>query len=75
MTTHAHQTPFWHTRTGVALLVFLGLAAALLLTEHWAHLAGSFPLLLLLLLCPLMHLFMHSGHGHGGHDHGGAKKE
>lgn len=25
----------------------------------------------LILLCPLMHLFMHGGHGHGGHQHGG----
>jgi hypothetical protein len=25
---------------------------------------------LLLLACPLMHVFMHGGHGgHGGHDH------
>jgi hypothetical protein len=23
-----------------------------------------------LLACPLMHLFMHGGHGHGGHEHG-----
>jgi hypothetical protein len=22
-----------------------------------------------LLACPLMHLFMHGGHGHGDHDH------
>ncbi|KRA77424.1 hypothetical protein ASD88_00615 [Pelomonas sp. Root662] len=33
-----------------------------LLREHWAHLAGSW-VYLLLLACPLMHLF----HGHGGH--------
>lgn len=24
----------------------------------------------LLLLCPLMHIFMHGSHGHGGHGHG-----
>ena len=40
-----------------------------LLREHWAHLAGSW-VYLLLLACPLMHLF--HGHGkHGGqHAHG-----
>lgn len=73
--THDHAPSFWRSRTGIALLVFLGLAVALLAAEHWAHLAGSLPLLLLLLLCPLMPLFMHGGHGHGGHDHNGAKKE
>lgn len=40
-----------------------------LFTEHRAHLFGILPYLLVL-LCPLMHLFMHHGHGHGGHDHG-----
>lgn len=33
-----------------------------LLREHWNHVAGSW-VYLLLLACPLMHLF----HGHGGH--------
>lgn len=34
------------------------------LREHWGHVAGLWPYLLLL-ACPLMHLF----HGHGGHGH------
>jgi hypothetical protein len=35
--------------------------------EHWAHALGILPYLLIL-ACPLMHLFMHKGHGgHGGH--------
>lgn len=33
-----------------------------LLREHWSHVAGNW-VYLLLLACPLMHLF----HGHGGH--------
>lgn len=65
MTTHTHSAPFWRSRTGMALLVFLGFAGTLLVAEHWAHLAGVLPLLLPLLLCGLMHLFMHGGHGHG----------
>jgi hypothetical protein len=27
-----------------------------------------------LLACPLMHLFMHGGHGHGGHQHDGDRR-
>jgi hypothetical protein len=52
--------------------VWLVLAAVLgffLLTEHQAHLFGVLPYLLIL-LCPLMHLFMHGGHGGHGHSHG-----
>jgi hypothetical protein len=57
------------SRTNIALIVFLVIAAFFLLTEHRAHVAGWIPYwpYLLLLACPLMHLFMHRGHGHGGH--------
>jgi hypothetical protein len=43
------------------------IAGFFLLTEHTAHVYGALPYLLLA-ACPLMHVFMH--HGHGGHDHG-----
>ena len=57
---------FIQSRTGLALLGFLAVAAFLLAVEHQAHLLGLLPYGLLL-LCPLMHLFMHGGHGnHGG---------
>lgn len=36
------------------------LAVALLVIDHWAHLFGVFPYILLL-ACPLMHL-LHRGH-------------
>ena len=64
------------SRTGVALIVFLGIAAFFLITEHTAHLFGVLPFALLL-LCPLMHLFMHGGHGsHGAHgDHAGGQAQ
>ena len=45
-----------------ALLVFAAVALFLLWEEHQAHLLGALPYLILL-LCPLMHLFMHRGHG------------
>jgi len=38
-----------------------------ILREHWAHALGLAPYLLLL-ACPLMHLF-HGHGGHGEHDH------
>ena len=64
---HSEQTaapPFWRSRYAVGLLVFGAVAAYFLLSEHRAHFIGALPYLLLL-ACPIMHLFMH--HGHGGH--------
>ena len=61
------------SRTGIALLAFLAIAGFLLLTEHTAHAFGALPFLLLL-ACPLLHVFMHGGHGaHGaaGDGHAG----
>ena len=59
------QSTRTRTTAGLALMVFLGVAAFFLITEHTAHVFGALPYLLLL-LCPLMHIFMHGGHrGHG----------
>lgn len=61
------QSSFFKSRAGVVLLVFLAIAAFYLIAEHRAHLVGSLPWLLLA-ACPLLHVFMHKGHGsHGGH--------
>jgi len=54
-------------RSKIAWIVFAAIAAFYLLSEHRAHLLGALPFLLLL-VCPVMHLFMHGGHG--GHGHG-----
>ena len=48
----------------IALLMLALIAVFYLLREHWGHVAGLWPYLLLL-ACPLIHLF----HGHGGHRH------
>jgi hypothetical protein len=58
---------FWNIPAGLVLLVFLGLAALLLLFEHRAHLLGTWVLLLPLAICVGMHFFMHRAHG-GRHD-------
>ncbi|NMM12828.1 MAG: DUF2933 domain-containing protein [Rhodoferax sp.] len=65
----SHETPlgFWGSRYAVGLIVIGAVAGYFLLTEHRAHFFGALPFLLLL-ACPLMHVFMH--HGHGGHRHG-----
>ena len=46
----------------MVLLAFLAIAAFFLLAEHRAHLFGVLPFLLLA-ACPLLHFFMHRGHG------------
>jgi hypothetical protein len=56
---------WWRTRGGIAALGFGLVIAFYVLREHYAHVLGALPYLLLL-ACPLMHLFMH--HGHGGHE-------
>lgn len=46
---------------------FILIAAFFLLGEHRAHALGFLPYALLL-ACPLLHVFMHRGHGdHSGH--------
>lgn len=65
---HASGSSGWRSPAKIALYVFLGIIAFFLVTEHLAHLIPVLPWTFLL-LCPLMHLFMHGGHGgHGGGD-------
>jgi hypothetical protein len=51
---------------GLATLVLIGAALYFLLVEHGAHTLPYLPFLIIL-MCPLMHLFMHKGHGSHGH--------
>jgi len=71
---HGHKpAPFLRTPGGIVLIAFLAIAGFFLWQEHRAHLLGFLPYLLLL-ACPLLHIFMHRGHGgHGGHGDHGAK--
>jgi hypothetical protein len=61
---------FLTSRANLVLLGFLLIGGFFLATEHRAHLYLAVPFLpwLLLLACPLMHLFMHHGHGGNGGD-------
>lgn len=65
------QQPTWWSRQTIqraCIALFLAVVAFFLLSEHTAHVFGVLPYLLIL-ACPLMHLFMHHGHGgHAGHD-------
>ena len=67
---HANPPPFWRSRYGIGLLVLGAIATYFLVSEHRAHFIGALPLLLLL-ACPLMHVFMHNGHGSHGGGHAG----
>jgi hypothetical protein len=59
------------SRANIVLLGFLAVTGYFLVTEHWAHVVPFLPWMLVL-ACPLMHVFMHGGHGgHGGSDEGG----
>ena len=62
-----HETWLFSKGTVVACAV-VAVIGLLMLTGHRAHVLGALPYLLLL-ACPLMHIFMHGGHGHRSHYH------
>ena len=65
-----HRGSFLTSRAGLVLIAFLAIAGYFLWTEHRGHVVTFLPWLLLL-ACPLLHVFMHGGHGgHGGHGRG-----
>ncbi len=65
------QESFWRSPAGFVFIGFLVIGGVYLWMEHRAHLLGAL-VFLPLLLCPLMHLFMH--HGHGDHSGGSSSK-
>jgi hypothetical protein len=74
---HHDQRSFWKSRAFVVFLGFSAIALVLLWKEHSAHILGAIPYLFLF-ACPLMHMFMHGGHGHhhGHHsEHKGVAKQ
>lgn len=69
----SHRKNGWRSKANWALVGFLLVAAYFLITEHRAHVIDFLPFILVL-ACPLLHLFMHRDHGHGAnrdHEHPG----
>jgi Protein of unknown function (DUF2933) len=66
---HDHNTKrnFFASPVGLVLAGFFLIAAVFLFVEHRAHALGVL-IYLPLLLCPLMHFFMHGSHGSHGSD-------
>ncbi|MBT8764846.1 DUF2933 domain-containing protein [Metapseudomonas boanensis] len=66
---HCHDpelaTPLWRSKEEIALIMLVVIGLFYVAREYYGHLSQSLPYLILL-LCPLMHLF---GHNHGGHSH------
>lgn len=62
-----------YSRTAMVTICVVLILGFLIYTGHSAHLLGVAPYLLIL-ACPLMHIFMHSGHG-GHHGDSAEKKE
>jgi hypothetical protein len=60
---------FWKTPIGIVATLAAVSASIYLYLVHKNHLLALLPYLFLA-ACPLMHMFMHRGHGHGGHSHG-----
>ena len=54
---------FWRSKPGIALGMLLAIGLFYLAREQYGHIDPLLPYLILL-LCPLMHLF---GHHHGRH--------
>ncbi|HAU1249876.1 TPA: DUF2933 domain-containing protein [Legionella pneumophila] len=63
---------FWYSPPGMIAMIIIVIVGYYLIVEHGAHIVsflGASPFLLFILLCPLMHLFMHKGHGGHGDSH------
>ncbi len=64
------QSETFSRQTWWIILVVGLIGLTFLLRNHTSHVFSVLPYLILL-LCPLMHLFMHKGHG----DHGGTSDQ
>jgi hypothetical protein len=65
-----HPRPsFWKAPFGIGATIAAAIASIYLWVAHKDHVLALLPFVFLA-ACPLMHMFMHRGHGHGGHAHG-----
>lgn len=65
---HLPRSPS-NKRINIALVLFLVIIAFFFFMEHRAHLLAFLPFVLLL-ACPIIHLWMHRGHGDRGGEGG-----
>jgi hypothetical protein len=78
---HNHETRgnggFFSSAVNIALIGFLAIGGYFLITEHRAHVATVIPYLpfLLILACPLLHIFGHGGHEGSGNSRDGSPDE
>jgi hypothetical protein len=78
-TEHVVERSDWRSRLvrtplGWAITLALAALGAYLFATHSGHVLSALPYLLLL-LCPLMHMFGHGGHGHGHHQRDGNTRQ
>lgn len=66
MDPHPPAPSFWKSPFGVLATVAALAASAYFYLVHRNHVLALLPYAFLA-ACPLMHVFMHRGHGHGGH--------
>lgn len=66
----ATKPGYWTSLHGMATVMLIGSALYFIFVEHGEHVLPYLPYMIIL-LCPLMHIFMHKGHGE--HKHGPAK--
>ena len=57
-----NKTNFWLSSRGMVAALGIAFLAYFLFVEHGEHIFPYLPYMILL-LCPFMHIFMHSGHG------------
>lgn len=60
---------FWKSPFGIVATLVAVAVSVYLYVVHKDHVLALLPYAVLA-ACPLMHRFMHRGHGHGGHSHG-----
>ena len=68
------QPNSWRLPLWLGFCMFTAIAVFFLWEEHRAHILGVLPYAVLL-LCPLIHIFMHRGHNGRNHSHGGRQGE
>ena len=61
--TSKNLCPWWKKPKGIIIMLFLAAVGLYLIVVHKQHVIGALPFLVIL-ICPLMHMFMHKGHKH-----------